>query len=62
VSPPAPKDEGSNQQERPARNAERGQRTHDRSRDAAARIQEPPQSWLDDSEAAIRDLVEGPGR
>jgi single-stranded DNA-binding protein len=54
----------------------RGQRTHDRSR-AAGRAQrageavlreagrdrtpEPPQSWLDDSEAAIADLVHGPG-
>jgi hypothetical protein len=57
----------------PTRNAERGQRTHDRSRAAAVgeaivrevrqpRMSEPPGSWVDDSEAAIRDLIEGPGR
>jgi hypothetical protein len=55
----------------------RGQRTHDRSRDAGRaraageaivrelrqpRMPDPAASWLDDSEAAIRDLVEGPGR
>jgi single-strand DNA-binding protein len=55
----------------------RGQRAHDRSRDAGRargageavlrearqpRMPDPPASWLDDSEAAIRDLVEGPGR
>ena len=43
-------------------NAERGKRTHDRSRAAAQRMQEPPQAWLDDSAEAIRDLTEGPGR
>jgi hypothetical protein len=45
----------------PTRNAQRGQRLFDRSRDAAQRTQEPPRDWLDDSEAAIRDL-EGRGR
>jgi len=55
----------------------RGQRAHDRSRDAGRaraageaivrelrqpRMPDPPAAWLDDSEAAIRDLVEGPGR
>jgi hypothetical protein len=51
----------------------RGQRMHDRSLATAAgeaivrelrqpRMPDPPASWLDDSEAAIRDLVEGPGR
>jgi hypothetical protein len=44
------------------RSVERGQRTWDRSRDTAQRMQEPPQIWLDESEAAIRDLERGPGR
>ena len=57
-----------------APNAERGQRAHDRSRDAGRaraageailaaagrdRQPEPPQGWLDDHEAAVRDLEGG---
>jgi single-strand DNA-binding protein len=49
------------QRPRQTRNAERGQRTHDRSRDTAQRMQEPPQTGLDDSETAIADLT-GRGR
>jgi single-strand DNA-binding protein len=48
---------------RQTHNAERGQRTWDRSRDASRARQagqavspEPPQDWLDDSDAAARDL------
>jgi hypothetical protein len=60
----------------PRQNAERGQRAHDRARDAGRaqgageavlrdarqpRMPEPPSDWLDDSAAAIADL-EGRGR
>jgi len=58
----APMGQIGRQRPRATRNAERGQRTHDRSRDAAQRMQAPPQSWIDDSEAAIAALERGPGR
>jgi hypothetical protein len=63
----APEDD----QQSSTRNAERGQRTWDRSRDASRarqageavvrdarepRLPKPPAGWLDDSEAAVRDL------
>lgn len=56
---------------------ERGQRAHDRARDAGRAQQageavvgaagrdrppEPPRGWLDDHEAAVRDLERGPSR
>jgi hypothetical protein len=56
------RDQAQRPQASPTRNAEHGQRTWDRSRDAAQRMQEPPQSWIDDSEGALRDLEFGPGR
>jgi single stranded DNA-binding protein len=62
---------------RATRNAERGQRTWDRARDAGRaraageavlrearrdRAPEAPQSWINDYEAAAADLEPGPGR
>jgi hypothetical protein len=70
---PEPKSD-SDQAPRQTRNAERGQRTWDRARDAGRaqaageavlaaagrdRTPEPPQSWIDDTEAAIAGLERG---